>query len=240
MDNRKDSNWTRIREAQRLISVAARHFAPYPRLYFYRLDMLPGLPLYSSATTRAARHLVLSTFQPSPAFWKLERGECGNLHLHVISPLPPIAVKGWATCGTVYDLPGLLAYLSKPADARLCRPGKLTAWTPDPYTRARNRYRAEDELGEARRLKRAAGGRRLSPLSGWVNTRRDRPASPSLLLVLDVLRLLWVMSQEAPLKVAPLPAPPSTAQRPLPGLPVRPWGHISTHPPPRIGQVQAR
>jgi hypothetical protein len=139
----------------------------------------------------------------------------------------------------VHDLAGWMAYLAKPADGRLCRPGPLTPWTPDPYARARNYRAALDEYAAARCAALAQGKRRLSPLSGWVNTRSKR-TQPHPLLVLRIacylLGLVFLISRNP----APLPGLPSISERPLPRLPVRPQRHIQAHPPPRIGQVQTQ
>jgi len=147
MNSRVDTNRQRLRQASRPLSAAMRHLAPYPRLHLYRVDMPPGLTLYAPDTSSTARALVGQTVPGPPARWKMERGWGGNLHLHIISPLPPLAVPGAAHHAPVYDLRGLLAYLSKPAPAELCAPGRLTPWTPDPYTRARAYRDALDEYG---------------------------------------------------------------------------------------------
>lgn len=240
MNTRRDTHRQRLRQASRPLSASVRHLAPYPRLHLYRLDMPPGLPLYAPDTSSTARALVGQTFPTGPAYWKLERGWGGNLHLHIISPLPPLAVPGAAHHAPVYDLRGLLAYLSKPSPAELCAPGRLTPWTPDPYTRARAYRDALDEYAAARRDALVVGRRRLSPLSGWVGTRRNRPPAPPLLLVLDVLRFMLAATLTDPANSGPGPEPRPTPGRPLPGPYERPWGHVLAHPPPRIGQVQAR
>lgn len=237
VNTRPDSTRQRHRQALRPLSAAVRHFAPYPRLYLYRLDMPPGLPLYGPDTSRMARALVNQTFPTAPAYWKLERGECGNLHLHVISPLPPVAVPGAAHHAPVHDLPGLMAYLSKPADARLCRPGKLTPWTPDQYARARNYRAALDEYAAARRAALVVGRLRLSPCSGWVNVQRYKPRPLSPLLVVSLARLLVSLVLVGFLTPA-LPAPRSAARKPRSVRLVR--SVARPRPPPRIGQEQAR
>ncbi len=231
-----DSARRRVRDSQRPLSVARRHFAPYPRLYAYRFDLPPG-PLYGLEAHREARALVGQTFPSGPARWKLEGMPGERRHVHVISPLPPRAVPDAGHAQPVYDLPGLLAYLAKPADPRLCAPGPLRAYSPDAATRRANRDAAHLDYGDARRAALASGRRRLSPLSGWVNT---RPASPRLVpvvLVLAVLRFLLAGSLMDPQNRAPLPGVHPAPHRPLPGRPVRPWCY--SLPPPRT-QAQAR
>lgn len=216
MNNRQDDNWMRIKECQRPLGVALRAFHAFPRLYSYCLEM-PDLPLYSPEASRAARDLVRAMFPGVPAYWKLELGEGGRLHLHVIASLPPMAVPGAMSSSSVYDLAALMAYLSKPADARLCRPGRLKPWTPDPSTRARNRYRAEDERGEWKGRMQAIGRKRFSPLSGWVNLPRLAPLSPwvALLSRAFLLSLLLMGAGE----IVPRPAPKVISRRPIPGRP---------------------
>lgn len=180
-------------------------------------------------------------------YWKKERGECGGLHLHILSPLPPVAVPVRADlhyCGPLSDekggVRGMFAYLSKPPPAELCRPGRLTAWTRDPYTRARRHRAALDEYAAARRAALVDGRQRLRPMSGWTSQTRihTRPLPP--LLVLALLRMCVLALLAAPIESGPLSVPLSTAPRPLPVAPVRSWRHVPTHPPPRIGQAQAR
>jgi hypothetical protein len=230
-----DSTRRRVRDAAPVVITAARHFAPFPRLHAYRLE-LPGGELHSSDTSRAARSLVAARFPSGPAAWKVERGESGGLHVHVTSPLPPVAVHDHQHAAPVWSLPGWLAYLAKPADSRLCRPGRLSPWSSDSATRARNYRAALEEYGTARRAALSQGRRRLSPLSGWVGTRRVRRHQPSPVLVLAALRFLLAGLLTVP-PCGPLPAPHPRRCRPLPGVPERPWRY--SLPPPRT-QVQAR
>lgn len=231
MNTRRDTNRQRIRQALRPLSVAVRRLALYPRLHLYRVNVPDG-PLYAAETVSAARALVNQTFS-GPAYWKLERGECGGLHLHVVSPLPPVAVPGAAHHVPVHDLGGLLAYLSKPADARLCRPGRLSPWSMNPYARAQAYRDGLDDYAQARRDALSQGRRRLPALSGWTGP-NPRAAPPPVLLVLACLRLrlLGVMP--------PAPERAGHARRAERAVRASWCGVISTHPPPRIGQAQAR
>lgn len=224
-----DSTRRRVRDAVRVVPVAVRHFSPYPRLYAYRLDLPPG-PLYGLDAHREARALVGQTVGTTPAHWKLERGETGGRHLHLTTPLPPRAVTAAGHAARVHDLPGWLAYLSKPADARLCRPGRLTPWTLDPATRARNYRAALDEYCAARRDALACGRRRLSPLSGWLNSPSAHRALPAHLLPALVMlaRLSLLACLPVPERVT-LPAPART--RPARKTPRRTPARRALRPP---------
>ena len=238
MNTRKDTPRQRNRQASRPLLAALWHFAGFPRLYAYRLDLPPG-PLYGLDAYREARDLARQTCQTAPCHWKLEGIPGERRHVHITTPLPPIAVPAALHAASVYDLRGWLAYLSKPADPRLCLASRYTAWTPDPYSRAHQFRAALDEYGEARREALTHGKRRLSPLSGWENMRpRHTPPHPLPVLQTALYLLAWMVA--AAQNGDTLPAPHSHPERPLPGCPVSLWGHVLAHPPPRSIQAQAQ
>lgn len=238
--NHPDTQRRRVRDSVRPLAVAERHFKPYKRLYAYRFD-LPGYDLYTQGASREASALVGQTFPVAPAHWKLERGDCGGRHIHVTSPLPPRAVPGAQHAASVYDLAGWIAYLSKPSDSRLCRPGPLKPWTLDTHSRWERSDAAHLEYGDARRAALAAGRRRLSPMSGWVNTRSTRSTALSPRLLLAVWRFLLAVALSTPKNCRPLPGVHSRSARPPASLFKRPQSHFPRPlPPPRITQVQAR
>jgi hypothetical protein len=239
VNTRLDTARQRNRQATRPLSVAVRVFAGFPRLYTYRLDLPPG-PLYGLDAYREARTLVNQTVGSAPAYMKLEGIPGQRRHVHIVTPLPPVAVPAALHAAPVHDLRGWLAYLSKPADPRLCLSSCLTPWTPDPYTRRRNYLAALDEYGEARREALAQGKRRLSPLSGWVNAPTARSTPTPSLRVLQVARFLLAWTLAADQNSDTLPGVRPTTSRPPPGRPVALQRPIQTHPPPCIGQAQAQ
>lgn len=213
--------------------AAADRFAGFQRLHFYTLPLhLPaGTPLHSVTASQAARLIAETVFGSTPARWKLERGRGGSLHLHAVSPLPPVAVAQFDDARPVYDLRGLLAYLAKPADARLCRE-RLTIYSPDSATRAQQHRAALEEQARARAARFAVGLRRLPAVTGWTGT---RPASPSPLLTACCALAFALLTLCALLTPAPAltPAPrragpfltrtaPRSPYRPRPRAPDRP------------------
>lgn len=164
----RDSQRRRWADAARPYRAAVERFQGFGRLWFYtfRLPVPEGTALHSEAASQCARALVAQVFGSVPARWKLERGHGGELHVHVVAPLPPCAVFEFEDARPVWNLRGLLAYLAKPGDARLCR-GRLQPWTPDTGTRSREMCRALDEQGAARRERLERGKRTLPPLTGW-------------------------------------------------------------------------
>jgi hypothetical protein len=240
MNTRPDSTRQRDRQATRPAGVAARRWAGLGRIHHYVLA-LPAGPLWDVEKTQGDTERV----SPHPhTYWKKERGECGGLHLHILSPLPPIAVASSPSlvyCGPLDDkrggVRGMMAYLSKPPPAELCRPGPLSPWALDSYARAK-RYRAAlEEYQAARVAALGEGRRRLRPMSGWVGRTRRRAPVASPVLVLAVLRFLLLLSLPIPAGRPVLSAPVLARCRPIPGRRTRPWCY--TLPPPR-GQAQAR
>jgi hypothetical protein len=239
MNSRRDTDRQRNRQASRPLSVALRVFAGFPRLYKYRLDLPPG-PLYGLDAHQEARALVNRTVGSAPAYWKLEGVPGERRHIHLTTPLPPVAVPAALHAASVYDLRGALAYDSKPGDPRLCLASCLTPWTPDPYTRSRNYRAALDEYGEARRVALTQGKRRLSPLSGWVNAPASRSTPASPVLVFQIARYLLAWTLAAAQNGDTLPGVHPIPSRPLPDPYDRCRAALMAHPPPRIGQVQAQ
>ncbi len=176
-----DTNRRRDADAARVRRAAGERFAAFPRLYFYTLPLnLPeGTPLHSEVASSAARAVAESVFGSAPARWKLERGRGGSLHVHAVSPLPPVAVHAFDHVILVYDLRGLLAYLAKPADARRCRL-RPSPWSPDSATRARDHRDALDERARLLRDRQRAGKTRLSPVTGWSGVRPCADPAPTL------------------------------------------------------------
>lgn len=235
----RDTHRRRSRDAVSVMTVARRHFSLYPRLYAYRLDLPPG-PLYGPQAHGEARALVNQTLSSAVGHWKLEGIPGGRRHVHITTPLPPRAVPAALHAASVWHLPGWLAYLAKPADPRLCRPGPLTPYSPDPYSRARAYRDALEEYATARRDALEVGRRRLSPLSGWVGTRRAIRPRASLLVVLAVARYVVALALSTPQDRAPLPSPcPALPLAPLEALQHRERPLRPPLPPPRI-QAQAR
>lgn len=116
-----------------------------------------------------------TVFGSLPARWKLERGRGGGLHLHAVSPLPPIAVAEFDDARLVYNRRGVLGYLAKPPNAANCapKPGDRI----DSATRARQFRKALEEQEQDRAVRRAQGFSRLPPVTGWTGRRPARPAA---------------------------------------------------------------
>lgn len=196
-------------------AAAVVRFAGFQRLHFYTLPLhLPvDTPLHSVTASQAARAVTAAVFGSTPARWKLERGQRGALHVHVISPLPPVAVSEFSDARPVWDLRGLLGYFAKPAEAALCRP-VFAPDAPDAYTRARVYRAALAEQCRARAERQAQGFSRLPPVAGWTGR---RPGAPSPLfrvrasLALALLALARLQALHGALRHSPAlgPAPQS-------------------------------
>lgn len=220
----RDSTRRRNADAVRPYRAALERFGEGRRLWFYTvpLHLPPGTALHSEEASRAARLVVETLCGSAPARWKLERGRGGALHLHIVTPLPPVAVVGFEHVCPVYDLRGLLDYLAKPPDARLCRPGRLTPWSPNVMTRRREMFTALDEQAAARRDRLARGKRTLPPVQGWTGTvmksgRCDAPAVFLLACRLHVLALAALLAAGALVSADPIPTPrPAHRERPRP------------------------
>lgn len=192
-DNR-DTGRRRWADSARPYRAALARFAGHGRPWMYTVPLhLPEwVTLHSETASAAARLATEALCGSHPARWKLEKGRCGSLHAHVITPLPPAALVGHSHGQPVHDLRGALAYLGKPANAALCR-RKLRPWSPDERTRRRAVFLALDEAGDARRSRLERGKRRLPPVTGWTG-RRTSPAQthmPALALRLSLL-LAWL------------------------------------------------
>lgn len=222
----KDNGHRRDADAARVYRVAVDRFAGFQRLYFYTfpLHMPEGTSVYSLEASRAARAVSETLFGSLPARWKLEQGagKKRNLHIHMIAPLPPVAVVGFQKVEVVYNLRKLCGYFAKPRAAPLCTGDRLKPHTPDAYTRAQRYRDALQEQCEARAQRQAEGFSRLPPCSGWTGR---RAAPVPLLLRLRVLiafaRLLLLL---ACCPVAPVrPAVRRPGRRPAPLRALRPY-----------------
>lgn len=241
----RDTGRRRWADAHRPFVAALSRFQGFPRLYFYTLALpLPAaVGLYSTEASRAARMVSASVFGAAPARWKLERGRGGALHLHAVSPLPPRAILDALDVRPVHDLRGLLVYLAKPADSRLCAASR--SWV-DPATHAREMRAAVDERAAARKHRLAGGRRHLPAVTGWTGTgtnpRHLHPGARVCLTLrlhalciafLSALHGAWECSpQRHPLRFSCGPS------RPLPA-PARP-PRYTLPPPDRPPQAQAR
>lgn len=235
----RDTGRRRDADAARVRAVAADRFTGFQRLHFYTLPLhLPeGTPLHSREASRAARMVAETVFGSLPARWKLERGRGGGLHLHAVAPLPPVAVAQYADARPVWNLRGLLAYLGKPADARLCRP-RLTPDLPDSATRARQFRAALDEQAQARAARHAQGHSRLPAVSGWTGRRPARPAAlltARCALAYALLTVAHLIAQHGALTVRPARIPARRAAAPFltctaPRSPYRPRARAPDRP----------
>ncbi len=89
---------------------------------------LPGVgpgDLYAASGSAAARGLVGSLVGDWPAWYRLEIGKRGGLHVHILTACEaenarPDGLNG-VHIRAIYDLTGVLAYLSKPRDGRAAR-----------------------------------------------------------------------------------------------------------------------
>jgi hypothetical protein len=243
MNSRRDTTRQRHRQAARPYAVAVRRWAGLGRIHHYVLALPPG-PLWDRADMEA----MVSQISAHPhTYWKLERGVHDGLHVHILSPFPSVAITArpdLAYCGPLTEEKGgrrgMLAYLSKPPPAELCRPGRLHSRSLDSYTRAQMYRAALHEYAAARLAALGEGRRRLRPMSGWVGrTRRQTRAQSSSFLVLAVVFYLLTLALLAAQNRVPLPGVHPTPSRPLPGRPMRLLAYSRIHPPPRSIQAQA-
>jgi hypothetical protein len=231
-----DTGRRRDADAARVRAAAGARFALFPRLRFYTLPLcLPaGTSLHSVDASRAARLMVECVFGAAPARWKLEQGRAGSLHVHVVSPLPPVAVHAFDDVRPVYDLRRLLAYLSKPADARLCRT-RLTPYTPDAATRAAEYRAALTDAAAARASRQRQGKNRLPPVSGWTGVRPSADRSPlhhaRLLLALSLLACAYLLARRTGSEPRPEQIRPNAARTALKRLSVPRLRPARTHEP---------
>ena len=128
----------------------------------------PASDLYDHTANLRARKVAAAVVGTAPAWNKLERDPHIYLHLHILTSadaallLPP-----GSTVESVYDAEGLMRYLSKPADARVClRPVKdertgYTVTTLPPLDET-----LLEALEDYRHARACAAGRRL-PRTSW-------------------------------------------------------------------------
>lgn len=144
-----------------------------------------GVPgnLYDLEAHRAARAQVKELVGGWPAWFTLESGRSSGLHAHVLTTVeavPHILRTAPEAHGVpVWSMRGVLAYLSKPRDARAARSNERRTLSLSDVIDA-----AEDYL-QARAAAAADGRERLPVGSGVVNTpnaRRDRHGEARLLL----------------------------------------------------------
>lgn len=233
---RRDTTRQRNRDAQRPLRRMKRVFDGWSRLWWFRVDLgLPDSMLHTPEASRVARETVARMFAPLPACYVLHGREVGvsGLHVHVLSPLHPLAVSGFQHVQPVQErrggIAGVARYHAAPCDPRLREADPFKAYTPDSYTRRLNADAALLDYGNARRAALACGRHRLSPKRGWVNLPRPAPLSPRLVLLVAAFLLslaLLAVCESAP-SVLPLGAP----RRPIPARPVRRVTH--PRPPPR-------
>lgn len=143
---------------------------------------LPG-ELYDLDAHRAARDVVKEAVSGWPAWYTLERGTSSGLHAHVLTVTE--AVPGVLDAPEVHGVPvwslrGVLAYLSKPRDARAAAAGHRRAvplWSL---------LEASEAYLSARAAAAGEGRTRLPAGSGTVNVPPRRRAAvivPPLLLL---------------------------------------------------------
>lgn len=244
---RRDTTKQRDRDKQRLLRVMWRVFDPYASLWWYRVDLgLPNSMLHTDQAHEEAKRVAHRLFDPLPAHVTLHsrrRDEAGGLHIHVISPVPPHAIRELGEYAyhvqPVTNLGKLARYPAAPCDARLREADRRVweKWKPDTYTRRREHDAAYLEWGDALRAARSVGRSRLSAKRFWVNLpRRSLCADRAIFLAVFLLTLSVPQVQNVSAHPVPLMGNP----RHLPVAPVRSWRHVPTHPPPRRTQEQAR
>lgn len=181
MRHHQDTTRRRSADAVRLRRHWRRLFGDVP-LYFYTVPLWPGSVWDGQdiAAANLAASTILGNVGNPPAWVKLERGRCGGLHLHIVTPAPSLGLVPGLERREVYDAAGLAAYLSKPNDARMARrrPADLGRYSPE---KLREQFRAA--LEEEAAARRARHGRRVSARSwsfragpGWRPPVAPRPA----------------------------------------------------------------
>ena len=243
MGHVQDTTRRRRADSWRPLARLRRWLVPLaPRgLVHHVLNLWPG-SINDDQAASAARDvlgLVLANRGGPPAWAHLECGAGGGLHLHIVSPDPLLLLPwhgqrrrgGWvAFSRPVHDLGALVAYLSKPKDSRLCRPGQHD----DPRQRAADFRAALDEAGAARAARLAVGVRRapartwsVRPAPSWRHPGPPAAAPWRLLLLVAVaLALLALAANWRPLAAPrrrPGPGCPSARRRGPGGALVRSW-----------------
>jgi hypothetical protein len=120
--------------------------------------------LYRAGSVRRVLSFLDRNIQAA-FYWKLEFHPDHGLHVHIVmpAPVPKIAHVARQHVRAVDDLPKLLGYLSKPADARCTRPKPHARKFPDAEKlEARRVY----DQSRAALWKRQGVGAKLPRLSG--------------------------------------------------------------------------
>lgn len=226
----RDNGRRRWADAARPWRTARQHWGGR-RLYFhtFKLPLPAWVGLYDPRAARAARAMVAHAFPGQRSRWKLERSEGGALHVHaaVPCPVPAVPLDSWHVA-SVYALRRLLAYMAKPADARMCR-ARLAPWSPSYAARRAAYFAALNERGAAIAARRAVGKSRLAPLCGWVGpipTPYSALVTACLQLMARALRrTAALLATEArpgpswPTEARHWPTAPQRTPRPAQGLP---------------------
>jgi len=176
----------RLPTLRRIRQEAIRHGSA-GRLVMLTAD-LPGVgpgDLYTASGSAAARALVGGLVGDWPAWYRLELGKRGVLHVHILTAREAEnALPDGIHVRNIYSLSGLLAYLAKPRDGLAAR----SAFDRAPVGVA---VAAEKYL-TARADRWAQGKRRLPAGSGVVNLPRRALAAalaPGLVLAVFVADL---------------------------------------------------
>lgn len=183
-DPLKDSNRVRARQVKKMLSGLI------PRLSFATTDDMqevivnlwhgPASDLYCHKAQQRAVKMTAAIVGSAPAWSKLERTHDGWLHAHIITSTDaPLLLPAGATTRPVYDLTGLLAYLSKPGDPRAA----MVTRTVDGQTR-RNQNTDDNKLAAYQDYERArarSGGRNFPRLSWTHNLPRLNAEQKELL-----------------------------------------------------------
>lgn len=153
-------------------------------LVMFTASLPDGLELYGVEAHAAARELVRELVGGWPAWFKVEEGAHGILHVHILTVVEAVPAARAAFPDLhgvpVWNLRGVLAYLSKPAIGSAAR----SDWNRRPDDVAL-REAAERWCSARRGL--PEGRSRLPVCSGVVNLPNQRPASLSPVLLLAVL-----------------------------------------------------
>jgi hypothetical protein len=130
----------------------------------------PASDLYDHAANRQARAVAAAVVGDAAAWNSLERSTDKYLHLHIVADadaallLPP-----GAKTRPVYDLEGLMRYLSKPSDARACLIPVIDEWTGKTIsTLPPSRETLLEALQDYTAARLRAGGRRF-PRNSWTS-----------------------------------------------------------------------
>ncbi|WP_191242384.1 hypothetical protein [Deinococcus ficus] len=124
----------------------------------------PATDLYSHKAHDRAANITAAILGTAPGWCKLERDHGGNLHAHIITSTDaPLLLPAGATTRPVYNLKGLLHYLSKPGDARAAMVRDLTSGQTRTYQNTEeNKLAAFQDYQRARAQARGRQFPRLS------------------------------------------------------------------------------